>query len=168
MWSDTVQAHRAYVWGNFTHGSQVLFMDPYVLYYPRGGRNVCSSPLHGICSAPHPRYDNLRANLGYTRQYAERMGLIGMTPQSQLASTGNALATFASNATEVLVYAPTGGSFTVNLSATRATLRVEWLNPATGARIVGPSVGGGSGSQTFIAPFTGDAVLYLSDVALGR
>jgi hypothetical protein len=168
MWTDSAQIHRAYVWGNFTHGSSVLFMDPYVLYYPRGGRNECSSPVHGICSAPHPRYDNLRANLGYTRQYADRMDLLGMTPQSNLASTGNALAKFAPNATEVLVYAPTGGLFTVNLSATRATLRVEWLNPATGARIVGPSVVGGSVVQTFTAPFTGDAVLYLSDVALGR
>jgi hypothetical protein len=168
IWNDPVQAYRAYVWGNFTHGSQVLFMDPYVLYYPRGGRNQCTSPVNGICSAPHPRYDNLRANLGYTRQYAERMDLIGMTPQPSLASTGNALATFAANATEVLVYAPTGGSFTVNLSATTATLRVEWLNPATGARTVGRSVGGGSVAQLFTAPFTGDAVLYLSDVALGR
>ncbi|HSB85640.1 MAG TPA: putative collagen-binding domain-containing protein, partial [Ilumatobacteraceae bacterium] len=168
MWNDTVQANRAYVWGNVTRGSQVSFMDPYVVYYPREGRNECSSPVNGICPAPHPRYDNLRANLGYTRQYADRMDLVSMTPQPNITSTGNALATFRANATEVLVYAPTGGTFTVNLSATRATLRVEWLNPATGQRIVGAPVVGGSGGQTFTAPFGGDAVLYLSDVALGR
>jgi hypothetical protein len=167
MWTDGPEAHRAYIWGNFTHGSQVLFMDPYVLHYPRGGRNECTNPVRGICSAPHPRYDTLRANLGYTRQYAERMDLVGMTPQPNLSSTGNALAKFAPNASEVLVYAP-NGQLTVNLSATRATLRVEWLNPATGARVTGAQVVGGSSAQLFIAPFSGDAVLYLYDSTLAR
>ena len=143
-------------------------MDPYELYYPRGGRNECAAPVRGICSAPQPRYDNLRANLGYTRQLADRMDLIGMTPQPSRTSTGNALVKYAPNATEILVYAPSAGSFTLDLSGTQAMLRVEWLNPASGARSVGPSVAGGSSSQTFTAPFSGDAVLYLSDVALGR
>ena len=168
LWNDTERAYRSYIWGNFTHGSQVAFMDPYRLYYPREGRNDCPSPVRGICPAPNARYDNLRANLGYTRQYADRMNLVRMTPQPSVASTGNALATFATNETEVLVYAPAAGSFTVNLAGTRATLRVEWLDPATGAVTVAPSVTGGSGVQTFTAPFSGDAVLYLSDVVLRR
>ncbi len=168
LWNDSPQAWRGYIWANFTHGSQVAFMDPYELYYPRGGRNTCATPVRGICSAPQPRYDNLRANLGYTRQYADRMNLIQMSPQSGIASTGNALARFAPSATEVLVYAPSSGSFTVDLSGTSATLRVEWLNPATGTRTVAASITGGSRTQTFTAPFSGDAVLYLSDVALAR
>src|SRR5205823_3076971 len=116
LWDDSQQTNRAYISGNVTHGSQVLFMDPYELYYPRGGRNECAAPVRGICSAPQPRYDNLRANLGYTRQLADRMDLIGMTPQPSRTSTGNALVKYAPNATEILVYAPSAGSFTLDLS----------------------------------------------------
>jgi hypothetical protein len=63
------------------------------------------------------------------------------------------------------VYAPNGGSFTVNLSATTRTLNVEWLNPSTGAITTGGTLAGGSASQSFTPPFSGDAVLYLVDVA---
>jgi hypothetical protein len=167
LWNDTEQAVRAYIWGNFTRGSQVLFMDPYEVYYPREGRNECTSPERGICSAPQPRYDNLRANLGYTRQYADRMDLIGMTPQGDRTSTGHELAKYAPDATEILVYAPTRESFTVDLSGTTETLRVEWFNPATGTRTLGPPVSAGFITR-FTPPFAGDAILYLSDVALQR
>ena len=30
-------------------GNQVLFMDPYVVYYPREKRNLCLSPVNAIC-----------------------------------------------------------------------------------------------------------------------
>ena len=39
MWNDTPQENRNYAWQNFMTGNQVLFMDPYALYYPREGRN---------------------------------------------------------------------------------------------------------------------------------
>ena len=42
-------------------------MDPYVVYYPRDNRNNCVGPVNGICSAPDPKYVNLRVNMGYTR-----------------------------------------------------------------------------------------------------
>ena len=34
LWNDTAQQNRNYIWENFTQGSQVLFMDPYLTYYP--------------------------------------------------------------------------------------------------------------------------------------
>jgi len=87
-----------------------------------------------------------------------------MTPQVSLSSTGWCLANAAALNAEYLIYASSGGSFTVNLSATTQTLAVEWLNPLTGALTLGGAVNGGS-SQTFTAPFSGDAVLYLVDAA---
>ena len=49
-WKDTPQQNRNYVWKNFMTGNQVLFMDPYLVYYPRENRNMCVSPTNGICS----------------------------------------------------------------------------------------------------------------------
>jgi hypothetical protein len=42
-------------------------------------------------------------------------------------------------------------------------LSVEWLNPQSGAITSDTPVGGGSTSQSFTPPFSGDAVLYLVD-----
>ena len=65
--------------------------------------------------------------------YSARVNLAEMTPQPSLASTGFALAHAAASQAEYLVYQPNSGGFTVNLSATRQVLNVEWLNPSTGA-----------------------------------
>ena len=58
--------------------------------------------------------------------------LVKMTPQGSLCSTGYCLADNVAAGAEYLVYAPNGGSFTVNLSVTTHVLNVEWLNPSTG------------------------------------
>ncbi len=42
-------------------------------------------------------------------------------------------------------------------------LAVEWFNPANGETISQNSISAGSSSQSFRAPFSGDAVLYLVD-----
>ena len=55
MWKHTPQVNRNYAWENFMNGNQVLFMDPYVVYYPREKRNVCVSPTNAICSGPDAR-----------------------------------------------------------------------------------------------------------------
>jgi len=166
IWNDSAQTNRNYVWENFTSGDQVLFMDPYVIYWPTQSRNLCSSPVNGVCSGPDSRWDNFRNNMGYMLNYANnRLDLLKMTPQGNLSSTGFCLAQTPSTGAEYLVYAPNGGSFTVNLSATTRTLNVEWLNPSTGAIINGGTISGGSGSQSFTPPFGGDAVLYVVDAA---
>jgi hypothetical protein len=43
-------------------------------------------------------------------------------------------------------------------------LDVAWFNPATGVTIAGAAITGGS-TNSFTAPFSGDAVLYLVDAA---
>jgi hypothetical protein len=166
MWNDSAQANRNYFWINFTQGNQTLFMDPYLVFYPREKRNLCPSAVHGLGSAPDPRWENVRANMGYIRAYADGMNLAAMVPRPELSSTGHALARVASANPEFLVYAPNGGDFTVDLSGIGGMLAVEWMDPANGSQTTGASVPAGA-SRAFSPPFTGDAVLYLGRNTLG-
>jgi hypothetical protein len=167
MWSETAQQNRNYAWENFMTGNQVLFMDPYLVYYPLQRRNLCGSPMHAICSRPDPRWDNFRNNLGYILGYSRRLDLGSVTPHPALSSTGYCLAQTPSKGAEYLAYAPTGGPFTMDLSAMPSSrrLKVEWFSPATGTTIAGRTVASGSSAQIFTPPFHGDAVLYLMDSA---
>jgi hypothetical protein len=146
-------------------GNQVLFMDPYVVYYPREQRNLCVSPINAICSGPDTRWDNFRDNLGYILRYSRKLNLANVAPSESLCSTGYCLANTSSIGAEYLVYAPSGGSFTIDLSAMSGSRRLalEWFNPSTGTAIVGNPIPSGSSSQSFTPPFSGDAVLYLVD-----
>jgi hypothetical protein len=167
IWNDTPQQNRNYAWENFMTGNQVLFMDPYVTYYPRQKRNLCVSPAHGICSGPDLRWENFRNNLGYILKYSRRVNLGDATSRGSLSSTGYCLAQTPSVGAEYLVYAPSGGPFTIDLSGmpSSRTLTVEWFNPSSGATIAGNPIPSGSSSQSFTPPFGGDAVLYLVDTA---
>jgi hypothetical protein len=169
MWTQSAEENRTFIWENFTAGNSVLFMDPYEIYWSSGNRNLCASPVSGVCSAPDPRWDNFRDNLGAAVALGKRMNLAAMTPQSGLSSTGHALADTTAGSTEYLVYAHTtgraaDGSFTVNLSsAAGRTLNVEWYNPSTGATMEAGTVTGGSTAQNFLPPFGADAVLHVWD-----
>jgi hypothetical protein len=160
MWNDSPQLNRNFFWINFTQGNQTLFMDPYVVFYPREKRNLCPAPFHGISSAPDRRWDFVRDTMGFIRDYAQRLNLAAMTPRPALSSTGHALATVDPASPALLVYAPSGGNFTVNLSAFPGAFAVEWMNPSSGTRISAKTLQGGKNS-TFSPPFPGDAVLYL-------
>ncbi len=160
MWNDSEQVNRNYFWINFTNGNQTLFMDPYVVFYPREKRNLCPTPVNGIGSGPDPRWDNVRKTMGRIRGYADRMNLAAMAPQGKLSSTGHVLASSRGAIPELLVYAPAGGSFTVDLSHSSGRFAVEWMNAATGVKSVVADVSGGE-TRTFTPPFAGGAVLYL-------
>ncbi len=167
MWNETPQKNRNYAWQNFMNGNQVLFMDPYLVYYPRQKRNLCITPEQGIGRKPDPRWENFRSNLGYILQYSRRLNLANVTPKSELSTTKHCLAQTPPVGAEYLVYAPAGGSFKVDLSAmlTSRMLEVEWFDPATGRTISRPPIAAGSASHSFSPPFSGDAVLYLVDMA---
>jgi hypothetical protein len=92
MWNDSAELNRNYFWINFTQGDQTVFMDPYVVYYPRENRNLSPSPVKGISPGPDPRWEPVRDTIGYIREYADRINLAAMTPQGSLTSTGHALA----------------------------------------------------------------------------
>jgi hypothetical protein len=165
MWNDSAQTNRNYIWENFTSGNSVIFMDPYLIYWTKGNRNLCSAPVNGVCNGPDSRWNNFRDNMGYTLTYANtKLDLVKMTPQPSLSSTGHCLADNVATGAEYLVYAPNGGSFTVDLAATTRVLNVEWLDPASGTITSGGPISGGS-TKSFTPPFTGDAVLYLVDAA---
>jgi hypothetical protein len=164
---------RAWAWKSFTRGLNPIFMDPYSDY------TFWNSQLN----PNDPSCVSLRANLGYILKYAKRMNLEAMTPQKALCSTGYCLANPATNGAEYLIYLPSGATFTgileklgeqkrtekyfltdsavrVDLSSTPGELTIEWFNPSTGVTMAGGTVSGGA-KRAFIAPFTGDAVLYL-------
>jgi hypothetical protein len=167
MWNDTPQKNRNFIWENFANGNQVLFMDPYLVYYPRQRRNLCVEPVHGIGSQPDPRYENFRNNLGYIVRYSRKLNLANVTSRSSLSSTKFCLAQTPETGAEYLVYSPSGGPFTVDLAAMPDSrlLAAEWFNPATGTTMHQGSIPAGSRSRSFTPPFSGDAVLYLVDTA---
>jgi hypothetical protein len=168
MWNDSTQTNRNFLWENLTNGSSVLFMDPYEIYWSGEGRNLCSSPVNGVCSSPDPRWENFRDNLGYAVQMANNMNLVAMVPRPDVSTTGFALANTNAVGAEFLVYAPNGGTFKVDLSSTTRRLNFEWLDPSDGTITQGGSLNGGASAQSFTAPFAGDAVLHVWDAASPR
>jgi hypothetical protein len=168
MWNDSAQTNRQYAWENFTQGNNVLFMDPYTVDYPREGRNNCVAPTQGICSAPDTRWDPFRDNLGYILAYSRKLDMDAVLPSPSLCSTSNCLAQTPAKGTEFLVYAPDGGTFTVDLSsAAGRTMSYEWFDPEAGKVVSKGTLPGGDASQSFTTPSSigGDAVLYLVDTA---
>ena len=168
MWNDTAQQNRNYAWENFASGDNVIFMDPYVVYYPRENRNLCTAPTNGVCAAPDPRWDNFRDNLGYILSYSRKLDLGAVLPSSSSCSTSYCLAQTPATGSEFLVYAPNGGTFTVDLShATGRTMNFEWFDPAVGKVVSSGTVPGGNAAQSFTTPsaIATDSVLYLVDSA---
>ena len=141
-----IGGNRAWVWKSFLRGLNPIFMDPYdgVVLGDRFDKKW--APIH--------------RSMGYTLRLANRVNLAAMTPQNKLASTGYCLASRAKKKSEYLVYLPTGGKATLDLSAANGTLAVEWLNPGTGKAKTAGEIRGGA-RREFTAPFDGDAVLYV-------
>jgi hypothetical protein len=163
---------QQWVWKSFTRGENPIFMD----YYDNAvsGRGI---PFENL------RQDEVRVNLGYTRSFASRMNLADMTPRPELCSTGYCLANPGLDEAEFLVFLPAGATVAhlidqldidrniplnlpadsrveVDLTGSPIELTVEWFSPRDGSMIEGGTVQGGS-TQSFTAPFTGDAVLYI-------
>lgn len=157
IWNDSPQVNRNYFWLNFTNGNQTLFMDPYVVYYPRQQRNMSPSPVNGISPSPDLRWTNVRDTMGFIRRIADRMDLAATAPHGQLVSTKHCLA---NPGKEYLIYLPQGGETTVDLSDAKGSFAAEWINAADGTTRPADPVAGGA-RRTLKAPFEGDAALYL-------
>jgi hypothetical protein len=132
-------AYAGMIWRQFTRGLNPVFMD-------------LAPPLRD--KTPLPEQDSIRKAMGYTYMLAKKMNLAAMAPRGELTSTGYALANPGS---EYLVYAPSGGSFTVNLAA--GSYFFDWVNPSNGTTLSGGSFSAASGDKSFTPPFSGDAVL---------
>lgn len=133
----------AWVWKSFTRGLNPLFMDPYQeRVLDRGGMG---------------RWEPVRRPLGTTRCLADRIALAEMRPASELASSGYCLA---APGREYVVYLPSGGEVTVDLTAATGPLEVAWIHPVDGAVTRAAAVRGGN-QHDFRAPTSGAVVLHL-------
>lgn len=149
---------RKWVWMSFTRGENPLFMDQYDDGFQLESRGYRLTNSNDV---------SLRKNLGYTRQYADRMNMKTMVPRGELATSGHVLADLTPGRAQYLVYLPEGGNVEVDLSGAARMLNVEWFNPATGVKMPsGTTVGGGG--RSFTAPFDGDAVLYIQQEPNGK
>jgi hypothetical protein len=133
---------RQWAWKSFVRGLNPLYMDPY------------DDPP--VWEKLLPNLEEVRRNLGYTRTYATKVDLTAMAPRSELASTGYCLA---NPGVEYIIYQPGTGEFTVDLPA--GMYSYEWFNPVAGATGGEGSFNSKVGRKSFVAPFAGDAVLYL-------
>ena len=135
---------RQWVWKSFTRGMNPAFMDSY-------DATVVSD------SRPYdPKWEGIRAAMGHTRTYTEKIDLIHMIP-SNLSSTGYCLAC---PPTEFLVYQPvSNGNFTVH--TTGGTYKYEWFNVEQGKVVETGKIKLESAKEVFKPPFAGDSVLYL-------
>jgi len=163
---------RQWVWKSFTRGENPIFMDFYD--NATSGRGIPFENSH---------QDEIRVNLGYARAYANRMNLVAMTPLPDLCSTSYCLANPVADGAEYLIFLPSGGTVAgilsqlnidrklvidlptdsrvdVDLTGSPIKLLVEWFNPADGTFVMDDMVQGGA-TRSFVAPFSGDAVLYV-------
>lgn len=139
-----VGGDSVWVWKTFTRGHHPIYMDP---LDNKDGFRVSEAQLAGA-----------RKAMGQTHRFAERMNLAAMTPAPDLASTRYCLA---DPGKEYLVFLPAGGSVSVDLSAAKGNLGVEWFDPGSDKTVAAdPQVTGGT-RREFEAPFAGEAVLYL-------
>lgn len=97
---------------------------------------------------------------GYAARFFNNSGVKfwNMGPKAALCSTGICMAR---EGEEYVVYAPTGGTFSVDLSAASGKLVARWYNPRTGHFVSTISVNG-KAKRSFQAPDGNDWVLHIS------
>ena len=140
-----IGGNQAWVWKSFLRGLNPIFMDCY-------DGKVLSRNFDLAWAEP------LRKSMGYTLMFAQRMDLIHMLPEPEVASSTYCLA---NKGTEYLVYLPEGQEVVVDLEDAPGSFHAEWFNPSTGEFIQSEIVKG-SKKISMTSPFgTTDAVLYL-------
>jgi hypothetical protein len=146
-------------------GNKVILsdMDPKLLRsasYPMVWKSFMRglNPIYLESDMANPSADgNVRSSMGYTLKYSQLVNLLSLSPNSASCSSGYCLV---NPGLEYLVYLPSGGTVSVDLSAASGTFTSSWFSPITGQTISGGSVSGGL-PILFTSPIEGDAVLYL-------
>jgi hypothetical protein len=136
--------HSKWVWKSFLRGLNPIFMDP---YQPNALQHDPS----------RPEWEGIRKSMGFTLALANKINLVGMSPQPSLASSGYCLS---EKGKEYLVYAEKIDQFDVDLTHANGELNIQWLDPSSGKSIDGGTAIGGS-IRSFIPPFNGETVLYI-------
>lgn len=142
----------AWVWKCFLHGYNVAHMD--------SANNITGGYGTGISGYDTP----MRKAMKQAADYADRCDLSTTVPNPTLSNTGFCAA---DPGVQYLALAPSGGSFTVNLSSGAGqNFTVEWLKVSDGTVNTPSNVAGGSSTQSFTSPFSTNAsVLFLNAVA---
>jgi hypothetical protein len=134
---------RDWVWKSCLRGHNPIWMDPY--------------DSSSIWEPVPANAADVRRNLGFARQFAERINLAKATPQPDLATTRFCLA---DPGAEYLIYQPAKNQqFSIELKA--GSYDFEWFSPAQGTTVERGHIDAPGGQQRFKAPFDGDAVLLL-------
>jgi len=131
------QAPWQWVWKSFTRGYNPIYMD--------------SDPFNPDLNA------QVRAALGDAASFSQLLGLSSMAPSSNACSSHYCLV---NPGFEYLVYVPSGGPVTIDLSAGKGHFTPNWFSPLTGQNFSAATVRGG-GKVVSTPPFQGEAVLYL-------
>jgi len=143
-----------WVWKSFTRGYHPIYMDP-----------ILDLPGYGGLDPASPSHERCRKAMGYTLSYANRMNLANVIPQPSSSSTPSSTKYCLYNSgVEYLIYQAGSGAFTVNLPA--GAYDYEWFNPDTGTVVLQDMLTWGGGNRSFTPPFSGDAVLFISDLGL--
>ena len=127
-----------WVWRAFTRG--------YNLIYPEA-----VSDDAGVGERVH-------AAIAQSRAYSQFLNLRTMFPSTTLCSRDFCLG---SQGSDYLVYLPSAGQVSIDLSAATVNFLTAWFDPVTGQTISGDSVSGGK-RTTFTSPIRGQSVLQIS------
>ncbi|MBN2287676.1 MAG: hypothetical protein JXI43_14610 [Tissierellales bacterium] len=140
-----IGGNQQWVWKSFLRGLNPIFMDPY-------NGEVLRKSFDPAWVEP------LRKSMGYTLMFAQRMDLINMVPEPDLASSTYCLA---HKGKEYLVYLPEGQNVELDLNEFSGVYQVEWFDPNNGEFKKAESTEGGK-KLTMTSPFgSSDIVLYL-------
>ena len=138
-----------YIWEAFLLGSNCWYMETL------RGLNVCPPTSPAFADETSGRL-----GISQTGRYAKRLNLNNAVPTSGLSSTGYCMSW--TNNQYIVLRTATSGAFTLNLSgAPSKVLNVEWLNVNADTVTPAGTVTGGSSAQSFTAPFSDVAVLFL-------
>ncbi len=152
-----------WAWKSFTRGHQPIFMD-----------DLGSTGINlGGGSASFPAaYYTTRTGMTQTASYAARLDLKTAVPHGELTTAGGSPGYMLANpGTQYLAFAPTGGTFTVDLSAAGAVnhnFSVEWYNVTLGVTQSATAIVGGSSTASFASPFQAGtpSVLFLNNTGV--
>jgi hypothetical protein len=131
----------AWVWRAFLNGHQPLYMDPL--------------DEHGERAAA-------RKAMGVARRLVDGIGLAGLAPRPELASSGCCLASVGPRCETLVAWAPRGTA-RLDLRAAPGAFEGEWVHPVSGA--IAPASATGGGAVKLRAPWRGDAALVLRAAA---
>jgi hypothetical protein len=166
-----------WVFESLLRGLNPVFMDACVTetrrFLPVWSPEKAHTPLPAPCP-PSDEWESTRLALGWAHALADEVDLASLRPMDDLASTHYCLA---DPGKEYLVLLPWDGGrrriligrlfprlvaerVSVDLSAARRPLDVEWVDIRRGVRLPGEPVVGGQRLE-FQGPFAGDAILHI-------